>query len=112
MNTRILLFNCHTLVILLYLSLLAQASARYLEVRQIATPTSAITQASANNALCVEPNPTAESMADAALDRGVPFFLNDVLTEDFLPNHSNSMGKSLTSQINPPSQRVCNADCE
>jgi hypothetical protein len=74
-------------------------SAHYLGARQVATPTSTPAQASANNALCATPSP-GEDPADAALTRGVPFFLNEILTLDFLPNNGAlGMGKSFYSKM-------------
>jgi hypothetical protein len=65
------------MLLVIYVSLFTQISvARYMAVRQAPTPTTTAppTQASASNALCATPAST-EDMTDAALDRGVPFFL-------------------------------------
>ena len=83
------------ITLVIFVNLFAEFSfARYIDIRQAPTTTSASSpaQASANNDLCATPNPT-ESAAEAALDRGVPFFLNDVITLDFLPNNGNNMGQ-------------------
>ena len=77
----------------MFINLFAKfSSARYIDIRQAPTTTSAGSpaQASANEALCATPGPT-ENVTEAALDRGVPFFLNDIITLDLLPNNGNNM---------------------
>ena len=50
-------------------------------------------QPTAYNTLCPLPDYSTETAAQAAFDRGVPYFMWDVLTDDYLPNHGNSRSK-------------------
>jgi hypothetical protein len=81
------------ITLVIFVNLFVEFSvARYIDIRQAPTTTSAGSpaQASANNDLYATPSPT-ENVTEAALNRGVPFFLNDVITLDFLPNNGNNM---------------------
>jgi hypothetical protein len=84
-------FRFSTLLILISSFFTSTSVAHYVDIRQAVTPT----YASANSTLYTTPNPTTESAADAALDRGVLSFLNNILTKDFLPINGNSICKSF-----------------